>query len=165
MAIAKSSYLDIPVLEMQRTYEKQSAGIDTIKSTIKTVFGSASLIVSLIGALQLFTKPVTAEWLPMYQNLLVVIALLYLALIVVCVAGLMPVYVHHPLNANWDQLTTTFKNMNELEMKRMHLSSILQAIEVNAPIVKRFYRLQVGALVILPVLVLLILFLAWLPRM
>jgi len=159
------SYLDIPLAEMQRAYESQSAGIDSIKATIKTVFGSASLIVSLIGALQLFTTSADPLWLPVYQGTLVVIAVLYIALIIVCVAGMWPVYVYHPLNAKWDQLTTLFQEMTDLEMTRMHLSSVLQAIEKNAPIVKRFYRLEISALIILPVLVLLILFLAWIPRM
>jgi hypothetical protein len=37
---ATRSYLEIPLAEMQRAYERQSAGIDSIKSTVKTVFGS-----------------------------------------------------------------------------------------------------------------------------
>jgi hypothetical protein len=122
------------------------------------------LIISLIGALQLFTTTVTPESLPLYKIVLLIIAILYVALIIVCVMGMWPVYVAQPLNANWDQLTKTFKDMDDLEMTRMHLSAVLQSIERNAPVVKRFYLLEITALIILPIIVLLILFLAWLPR-
>jgi len=164
MTTTKHSYLDFPLIEMQRMYQGQSNGIDSIKATIKTIFGSSSLIVSLIGALQLFTKPISATWLPVYQGVLIVIALLYLALIIVCIAGMWPVYVYPPLNAVWKQLTETFQNMNDEEMESMYISAILQAIEKNTPIVKRFVRLERIALFLLPVIVLLILFLAWIPR-
>jgi hypothetical protein len=157
-------HLDIPLSEMRRSFQAQSDGIDSIKGTIKTVFGSASLIVSLIGALQLFTTTVAPQWLPWYQIALVVIAVLYLALIIVCVAGMWPAYLYPPLNPKWDELTTTFQNMNEQEMTTMYLSAVLKAIQLNKPIVRRFVRLEITALILLPILVLLILFLAWLPR-
>lgn len=164
MTAATRSHLDIPLAEMQRTYQGQSSSIDSIKATIKTIFGSASLIVSLIGALQLLTKPVTVTWLPTYQLILTVIAFLYVALIIVCIAGMWPVRWQHPLNTDWDELTSTFKDMDDDDMKRMHLSAILQAIEINAPKVKRYSRLQMTALFIIPIIVLLILLLAFLPR-
>lgn len=162
--IATRSHLDFPLAEMQRMFHSQLDGITSIKTTIRAVFGSASLIVSLIGALQLFTAPVPIEWLPFYRGTLALIAVLYVVLILVCVAGMWPVAINPPLNALWDELTTVFKGKDDQEMITMYLSAVLQAIEFNAPIVKRFYKLQVIALILLPILVVLILSLAWLPR-
>jgi len=167
MATTKKSqkyHLEIPLLELQRSHDAQLAGIDSIKTTVRAVFSSASLIVSLIGALQLFTVKIAREWIFVYQGVLVTIALLYLALIIICIAGMWPVRIFPVLPPRWDTLTTTFQNMNDEEMTTMHLSAVLQAIDKNGPIVNRFYRLEVAALFILPVLVLLVLFLAWLPR-
>ncbi len=165
MSTAKRSHLDIPLFETQRTYEQQLAGLDSIKVTVRAVFGSASLIVSLVGALQLFTTAVAPQWQTTYQIILAAIAVLYALLIIVCVAGMWPVYTNPPLAPDWDTLTTTFKKMNDIEMTRMHLSTVLQAIELNRPIVKRFFRFEVAALIILPIIVILVLVLAWLPRM
>jgi hypothetical protein len=54
--------------------------------------------------------------------------------------------------------------MSEKEMTTMHLSAVLQAIELNKPIVKRFYRFEQISLILLPIIVILILLMAWLPR-
>jgi hypothetical protein len=159
------SHLDVPLEEMQGTYTSQLAGIDTIKTTIRTIFGAASLIVSLASALQVFAvRPVPADWLNTYQNGIVFIAVLYLALIIVCIAGMWPVYIWRPLLPEWDVLTTVYKGLDEEQTKAKKLSSLLNAIELNQPVVTRFYRLQVTALILLPLLVLLLLLLAWIPR-
>lgn len=163
--VSKRSNLEIPLLEMQRSLQNLLAGIDLMKGTLKTVFGSASLIVSLIGALQLFTTTVAAAYVPWYQGLLSAVAILYLALIVVCVLGLLPMRTAPVLPYDWDTLSLTFQNMSDAEMTAMHLSAVLQAIEKNTPLVHRLYRLQLAALVLLPVIVLLILCLAGLPRL
>jgi hypothetical protein len=150
---------------MQRTYDSQLAGIDSIKTTIRTIFGAASLIVSLASALQIFAlRPVPAAWLNTYQNGIVIIAILYLALIVVCIAGMWPVYIWRPLLPDWDELTTAYKDLDEQQTKAKQLSSLLNVIDLNKSVVIRFYRLQVTALILLPLLVLLLLLLAWIPR-
>lgn len=162
--ISKRSNLEIPLLEMQRSLQNMLAGIDQMKDTIKTVFGSASLIVSLIGALQLLSTTVATAWMLYYQIALIAVAVFYLALIVVCILGMMPMRTTAVLPYDWDTLSVTFQNMTDHEMTAMHLSAVLQSLEKNTPLVNRIYRLQVAALVILPILVLLILFMASLPR-
>ena len=164
MATAKRSHLDIPLAEAQRSYEDQLSGLDSIKTTIRAVFSSASLIVSLGAALQLLTVTVAPEWFGVYRTLLTVIAILYAALIVLCISGMWPVYTHYPIPLDWDQATSLFKEMTDLEMTRMHLSAVIDAIERNRPIVKRFYRFEQAVLIMLPIIVALILALAWLPR-
>jgi hypothetical protein len=162
--VSNLSHLDIPLQELQRTYENQLAGIDSIKTTVRTVFGSASLIVSLASALQLLTATVAPASLSLYRMGVAVIALLYLVLIAVCIAGIWPVYTVRPLAPEWDELTTAYKNMDEEQMKSKQLSSLLNAIDMNRPIVKRFARLQATALILLGVIVTLLLSLAWIPR-
>jgi hypothetical protein len=162
--VSKHSNLEIPLFEMQRSLQNTLDGIDLMKGTIRTVFGSASLIVSLIGALQLFSTTVATAWMPVYQGMLIAVAALYLTLIVVCVLGMLPIRTSPVLPYDWDTLSVTFQNMTDHEMTAMHLSAVLQSLEKNTPLVNRIYRLQVAALAILPILVLLILGMAWLPR-
>jgi Na+/melibiose symporter-like transporter len=160
----KKTHLDIPLAEMQQSFKNELAGIDSMKTAIRAIFGSASLIVSLIGALQLITAPVPKHLLPTYQMALIGLAVLYLILIAVCVAGMWPVKIYPVLPYDWDRLTVMFKDKSDVEMQQLHLSQTLHAMEDNRPLVDRLYKLQIAALVVTALLVLLILFLAFLPR-
>lgn len=161
---AQQDHLTIPLHETQQAYQAQAAGMDGIKTTIRTVFASSSLIVSLVAALQLLTANVANGWLGVQHLLITAIAVLYVLLIILCVVGMWPVLYNIPLPMHWDVLTTTFQKMTDHEMTSMHLSAILQAIELNRPIVKRFMWIQRIILILLPLIVLLALLLAWIPR-
>lgn len=164
MATKNTAYLDIPLREAQRAFSMQSDGVEAIKTTIRTVFSASSLIVSLVAALQLVTANVAPEWLTVYQWLIVVIAVLYLLLIVMCVLGMSPVNYNLPIEMEWDVLTMAFQNLNEHDTLTKYLSSILNVIDLNRLIVARLLRIERAVLILLPIIVLLILALAWLPR-
>lgn len=156
---------DVPLQEMKRMYAGQSAGMDAIKSTIKSVFSAAGLVLALLGALQVFTANVTPEWQGIYKLVLFAILILYLAFIVVCIFGMQPVYWYTPLNNNWDTLTTTFQNMDKDQEDAMYLSALIQAIDLNVPIVKKYVKLERAALILFPILVMLVISLGFIPRL
>lgn len=159
-----SKYLDIPMSEAQRNYALQSDGMDHMKTTMRTVFGSASLIVSLVAALQVMTQPAAPAWMLVQQTILIALAALYVLLIGLCMAGLWPVFYHTPLPTDWHVLTKTFQHMNAEEMTLMHLSAVIKAVELNRPIAHRYLVIQRLVLLLLPLIVLLALSLAWIPR-
>jgi hypothetical protein len=157
-------YLEIPLAEIQRDLNLQIGSFDVIKTTVRSVLSSASLIVSLVGALQLVTARIAPAWLCLYQTGVILTAVLYVALIVLCIAALWPVSVWSPLKPEWDNLVTTFIDLNEEEIISKHLSSVLSAIEKNKPLLKSYVRLQMAALILLPIIVVILLSLALIPR-
>jgi hypothetical protein len=159
-----TNYLDIPLEVMKKDLENQVGSFDTIKATVRSVLSAASLIISLVGALQLVTVHVAPAWLWLYWSGVILAAVLYVTLIVVCIIALMPVRPWLPIKPEWDNLTTTFKGMNEEEINLKYLSSILNAIEKNTPVIEKFVCLQRVALILLPVIVIVLLSLALIPR-
>jgi hypothetical protein len=157
-------YLEIPLEDVRQDLNQQIGGIDTIKTTMRSVLSAASLIVSLVGALQLLTVKIAPAWMWLYQVGIVLAAFLYLALIVMCILALWPVHVWSPIAADWDELTTAYKGLDEKEALLKRLSAVLNAIDQNTPLVRRYARLQMAALVLLPAIVLVLLLLALIPR-
>lgn len=156
---------DVPLQEMKRMYAEQGSGLEAIKTSVRTVFSAAGLILAVLGALQVFTASVDPAWQTLYVSVLAAIFLLYLVFIAVCIAGMWPVYWYPVFDDDWDQLTTTFQNMTRDQEDAMYLSALLQALDKNAPIVRRFARLQKTALMLFPMLVMLSLSLAFIPRL
>mgnify|MGYP006947920316 CR=1 FL=1 len=64
--------------------DRQVDGVDGIKATARSLLSAASLIVSLIAALQLLTAQVAPGWLPVYWIGIGLTAVIYLALIIAC---------------------------------------------------------------------------------
>ena len=157
-------YLEIPLEVMKMDLENQAGSFDTIKATVRSVLSAASLIISLVGALQIVTARVAPAWLWLYWSGVILAAMLYVTLIVVCSMALMPARTWLPIRPEWDNLTTTFKDKNEEEILLKYLSSILNAIDKNSPVLQRFVRLQKVALILLPIIVIILLSLALLPR-
>jgi len=160
----KKSLYDFPLQETQRAYEEQFKSVDAIKQTIRTIFGASSLIVSLTSGLQLVSNTIEANWVGLYQAGIILGAVLYVLLIVLCIAGMWPTSLDGPIQLEWNVLTTTFAGMNEEDQKAKYLSGLLNAIEINSPQVKRLVILQRAALITLPVLMTALLLLAFIPR-
>jgi hypothetical protein len=161
---SENLFLEIPLAEMKRTLDRQVDGLDTIKATVRSVLSAGSLIVSLVAALQLVTAKIDPKWFWLYKDGIVLAAVLYVALIITCILALWPTTVVGPIKPDWDILTTAFKGLSEKEAFLEQLSSILNAIDLNRPIVNRYKYLQMIALALLPALVLVLLLLAFIPR-
>jgi hypothetical protein len=160
----KFRYLEISLTEMQRDLGLQIGSFDSIKANVRSVLSSASLIVSLVGALQLVTARIDPAWLYLYRSGVILAAVLYVVLIALCIAALWPVSVWSPLKPEWDNLVTTFKDLNEEDIILKYLSSVLNAIDRNGSLLKNYVRLQRTALILLPIIVVVLLSLALIPR-
>jgi hypothetical protein len=159
------SHYDVPLEEMQQLYKDLLASIDSIKSTIRSVLSAGSMIVSLSTALQIFTaRTVTSDYMALYNNGIVVLAVVFVLLLTMCIVGLWPVYVVGPLAPEWDELTTAYKGLTQEQSKAKRLSSLLNAFDLTKPIVRRFYLIQIGTLILLGLVVLLVLWLGTMPR-
>jgi hypothetical protein len=157
-------YLEIPLELMKRDLKDQTDSIDTIKATVRSVLSAASLIISLVGALQLVTARVAPNWLWLYWIGVTLAAGLYVALIVLCSIALMPVQSWLPIEPEWDNLTTTFKGMGDEEILLKYLSSILSTRDKSSPTIQKLVCLQRATLILLPIIVILLLSLAYIPR-
>lgn len=157
-------YLEISFDEMQRLYAAQVSGFDSIKTNVRAVLSAASLIVSLVSALQILTVRVVPGYLWLYQTGVGLAAILYVVLVSLCIMALLPIKVITPLSPDWDELVTAYKGLSEKEALMKRLSSTLNAIESNQPMVERFRKMQMGALILLPVLVVMLLLLTLIPR-
>jgi len=135
-----------------------------MKATLRSILSSASLIVSLISAIQLLTLNILQDWIWLYHLGIWLTAVLYIALIIVCAMGLWPTYVVGPISSEWDELTTAFADLSEYDILLKELSAVLNATELNAPVVKRYRKLQTVALVLLPTIVVILLLMALIPR-
>ena len=164
MSTEDSQYLKTSLHYTQKTLDRQVDGIDTVKTNIRAVLSAASLIVSLVSAMQFLTLKIDTNWIWLYHSGVIATAVLYVALIVVCIMGLWPTYVVGPVKTDWDELTTAFKGLSERDALAKELSAVLNSIELNSPIVKRYRNLQMIALALLPLIVILMLLMALIPR-
>lgn len=127
--------LNIWIAEMQSLLKNQLETFEVFKSTTRTIFGGSSLILALVSILQVFNVNVQASWYWVYVSGIILLAFLYLILIALCIRILMPVKVHGPIKADWDEIYDAFMEKSKVEILRQQLSSILNAIELNRPIV------------------------------
>lgn len=155
---------DIPLLEVKRAYDEQLKSVDSIKQTIRTIFGASSLIVSLTSGLQLLSSVIEPDRQGAYTIGIFIAAALYVLLIIFCIAGMWPTALEGPIRLEWDVLSTAFANMTEEDRKAKYISGLLNVININRPVIARLVMLERAALFALPVLVTLLLLLAFLPR-
>ena len=159
----KKNY-DISLKEAARALEEQYKSVDGIKQTIRTVFSSSSIVISLTSGVQLFSGSVDANWSGLYIAGIVTAAVLYLTLIVFCILGMWPINFYTPVKMEWNILTSAFSGKDEAEISLKHLSAILNAINLNDPKLKKLLKIELVALIIMPLLVTLLLLLAFIPR-
>lgn len=156
---------DLPLEEVKRAYEEQLKSVDSIKQTIRTIFGASSLIVSLTSGLQIMSSIIVPERQGVFIAGIVAAAILYILLIFFCIAGMWPTSLAGPIKMDWDVLSTVFVNMTEEDRKAKYISGLLNAMKINQPVITRLVMLERAALIALPVLVTLLLILAFLPRL
>ena len=159
----KNNY-DIPLKEAARSLDEQIKSVDSIKQTIRTVFSASSIVISLTSGVQLLSGSVSPNWGGLFSVGIVVVAALYLLLIFFCIVGMWPINLFSPVEMKWDILTTAYVAENETDVSLKYLSSILNAVLLNGPKLKRLMNIELAVLVIMPVLVTLLLLLAFIPR-
>lgn len=138
--------------EVIRSFERQLASFDDLKVSSRTTLTASSIIFALASFLQ-YNQLHIAE--PANTILKLVIAVLYLAVIVLSIFVSSPMEYYAPVKADWDVLTKAFYNKDEEEVLRMQISATLDVIKLNRPMVTK-QRLLVTISNILLVLLLVV---------
>lgn len=154
------SNLDIKTMleDMQSHIEKQSIGIAAVKDTARSIFGAASLIVALIGALQVFDAPVPdGAFGVVYRIGVVLIMILYPLLIVLCLKTLAPVIFYGPIKPELEILRETYTGKDEREILKQRLVNCLNVIPKNEAAIQKRRKLVNASGVVLVFIVIIML--------
>jgi hypothetical protein len=155
----------VAISEMQKYLDGQYQSVSAVKNVVEQILGAASLIIAIIGALQLFNARIQPQYQAIYNGLIVVTVILYIVLIASSIWVLSPTEVKGPISADWDELYKGYVgHENEIDILKQQLSNYLNAIKLNDPIIiKRSRRTWIPA-ILLPVIVILVFSLSLLPR-
>jgi hypothetical protein len=132
-----SGELDIATLrlaldEQRRAFDKVDSSADALDQKLQALFGSASLIISLIGTLQIAILRDTAGVL--FWVILGVVALLYSVMVIIILVGLQPLEYYEPTFSNWNTLDARLFHKPERDAVLLQIALYLDYIELNKEI-------------------------------
>jgi hypothetical protein len=154
----------VSITEMQLLLSQINGSIEVCKSTSRSILSSASLIIALVGALQIFSSKINSNYLTCFRIGIGVTAILYIALIVCCIIVLNPARISSPIAPSWDVLQEAFSDKTERELLKTQLSAYLNSIKKNEIVVNRSAHLTTTANILLPIIVLFLFLLALIPK-
>lgn len=148
---------EIAIQEMRYLIEDQSKSLELAKSTAQNVLSAASLIIALVGILPVLNASQQYNHTQCHWGLILLAAVLYTLLIIVCVYILGLQNFHGPIAADWPELYNSFvKHTDKTMILKTRLSAYLNALELNKPVVNRKTRLANLAAALLPAIVILL---------
>lgn len=154
----------VAIEEMKLTLQNNLASFEAVKNMARTIFGAASLVLGLLGTLQIISAEVMPAYRAWYNVLIVLVLLAYLGLIACCLYVLTPINIYLPIRADWPELWENFISETEENIYKTRLSGYLNAIQLNRPIIARLRNVTTGATLLLPIILILILCISLLPR-
>jgi hypothetical protein len=160
----KNLDIQVSIEEMSELLDKQFDSMEAIKTTARTIFGSASLVTSILGAFKLTTIIIVEDYAKYFNIGIVISMVLYVILIVCCIFILLPINMKLPIEANWKVLRDAFVGKEERDILKMQLSAYLNAISHNDKLINSKKKLATIASVILPLIVITLLIVSVLPR-
>lgn len=150
--------------EMKLALQHNLASFDAVKNMARALFGSASLIIGLLGTLQIIVAKVEPAYRASYNILIVLTMLAYVVLILCCLLVLTPNNIYLPIAPEWDELWNQFISETDENIQKTRLSSYINAIQLNRPILARLRKITSLATLMLPSIILLVLIISILPR-
>jgi len=155
----------VAIAEARWSLQLHYTNIDTTKATARALLSASSLIVALIGALQVFNVAIQPQYQLIYNSLIFITMGLYLILIGCCVYAISPFQIVTPIKIDEPTLYKTYVHEGE-EVERLasQLVSYINAVELNKPLVTQRDKLVQIASLILPAIVVLLLLLSLIPR-
>ena len=148
--------------EMKNFLTLQFSGITAIKNTARVILGTTSVIIAMIGTLQIF-RPVPDDVIRVYLLLIILVIILYLILIILCVLVLSPLDLHGPIDPSWDTLKKYIIGQHGEELVKIQISAYLNAISLNDKILNKRKNQMLIASIILPIIVIFLIILGSLP--
>lgn len=162
--MSDDSDLKVAIDEMSRNLRLQFEAMDTHKTTARAILSAASLIIGLMGVLQLARPSIQTPFVSLYNLGIVLAMIVYVVLISLAVWSIMAVSMASPIKSDWETLKTYFVGKCGRDLLKMQLSAILNAIRFNDVLLTRQRRLVTAACVCLPVIVLILMALSLIPR-
>ncbi len=113
--------------EQRRAFDSIGAASSILDAKLQALLGSASLIISLVGTVQIAVLRQTGGW-AFWLGLAVIISL-YIWMVNVIIGGLKPLEYLTPISNDWDQLTEQFFDVDENEGLNQQISNYLEYTE------------------------------------
>lgn len=155
----------ISIEELKLRLEEVYGEVAVTKATFRSIFSAASLVVSLIGAVQLFSSAIVPEYQLPYWILLGASLILYVILVGGCIWMLSPIKLTGTTPAELDYLKERFIAKDKRsEVYQQQIVNYVQAIEMSEKEIRKRYRWEKPLLFILPIIVILLLVIGLLPR-
>jgi hypothetical protein len=140
--------------EMKFLLAEQTKSIELARTTTQQVLGAAGLIIGIIGILPISNPAFATDRSAMSLGLLGLAALLYTALIILCVLNLTLSKYYGPFQADFDKLYRDIVNHpNDNAMYKMMISIYIDTIEHNRPIMKFKVRIANLGLILLATII------------
>ena len=159
----ETTAIELMINEAENKYARQVESIRSLQSSAGTIFGSSSLIVSLISLFQILDQPPAPNQKIPFILLLIAIGGLYLWLVFTCLRVLRPVEYLGPVEISYQAYENYLKGKSEEKLLDIKLRLYIRAIESNNPVIFRLERGTQLAYRILPWLITAIIALAVLP--
>lgn len=156
---------EVSLSEMKHLLNETNQGLEEVKKAVRSIFSAASLVIALIGVLQISSVQVIPDYQALYNGVIVTIMISYALLIVGSVFTLLPFRASSPTPPDWNRLKTSFFNQQDNQkIYELLISNYIRSIDRNAKLVGMRVKLAwvVGAL--LSLIILLLLYLSTLPR-
>lgn len=151
--------------EMRFRLSEVYGGLAEVRKTVRSVFSAASLIIALIGALQIFSVKVQPAYYLLYSFFVGLTMFLYFLLIVGSIKLLSPTKMKGPIPADLDILYYKFiSHEDTLAIYRQLMVQYVDTIKQNEAIVENRYAWAKWVSYLLPAIVLILLGLSLIPR-
>jgi hypothetical protein len=144
------SGLKVAADEMKKIFGYQLDEVTAYKDTMKSYFGAASLVVTILASLQILFGTVAPAWAGLHQFLVILAIAFYIALTLLSIFIFIPTTLQAPIDSDWDVLQETYFQKNEEEVLRLLISSYLNAIDLNDKILVKLIlpiRIACGLLI------------------
>jgi hypothetical protein len=147
--------LKIAIDEMKQNLTAQFAGIDSIKSSARTIFGAASLVISIISAFEI--GKMRQSW------YLLALLILYILLVIMCIYILSPVKMDLPVKSDWSEIYE-FLMGDKIQVQRTWVYSYINTIRKNKIVLSIRSYLTILASILLAIIVILIILMSFFSR-
>ena len=148
----------ISIDEAKKNFESNEISAKVVRDISMAIFQSASLIVSIVAAFQLFTNIDFVIQNEYQHNLLFSIGTLYLVLLVICIYLLLPIRWYTPFPNDYEKISNMLFDKTDKEVIDQFLVNYYEAIRVNNISLKYKKMGMFAACLLLVVIIALILY-------
>jgi len=150
------------LFEASQKIKRQGESIDSLKTHARTIFSASSIIISLIGTLQIFNE-IPSNYRLLYISLIIIMVILYIVLVILSLTILSPFQIYGPISIDEATLFGSFIGKMEREVILNQLSAYINVIKLNEPKIITRQKMTTAISILFAIIVFMILFIAILP--